>query len=60
MEDAEFNHDLKKKNLAQVIKSFRAYKENLTKLLATPTDQGMSSGNLKLETLLCKVILGFY
>ena len=36
---------IKNKSLAQVIKSFRAYKANLTQLLAAPTDQGTSSGN---------------
>lgn len=36
---------VKNKTLAQVIKSFRAYKANLTQLLTTPTDQRASSGN---------------
>ena len=37
---------IKNKALAQVIKSFRAYKANLTQLLTAPTDQRASSGNI--------------
>jgi hypothetical protein len=36
---------VKSKTLAQVIKSFRAYKANLTQLLTTPTDQRAGSRN---------------
>ena len=37
---------IKNKALAQVIKSFRAYKANLTQQFTAPTDQRASSGNI--------------
>ena len=37
---------IKNKTLAQVIKSFRAYKANLTQQLTAPADQRASSGNI--------------
>ena len=44
-EDAELII-IKNKSLAQVIKSFRAFKANLTQLFTIPTDQRVISGNI--------------